>query len=262
MSTDIKACAKNSLLRFENSSEKIIIECNRLNGDSFSFYVVYNLLKGVFIEKLDTKQDTLCTPMANFSDCLSEEQANEALKPILEMAENDSPESQLMASQILCELTIQDDMQTVLLKNNAVNKMARLVGKCRRCIAKEERKSISTIDSRLSFRRCDCTATIRLNLIGIAELSRNPLFCTQIISEQNLLDKFIELSIDGPYKNVHARRAAALALSNCSEIYASEIVKKIEREKLEYWFCKVSEIKDSILKTYAEKAAMLLREEM
>ena len=250
-------------IRLYNADEKdkIIVEGIRLTGDSFSFYVVYNEIKAAFAEEGSriANANAVGSIMPGISDNLEEHEALEALQPILNMAHEQSIYSGDISAQIFCDLTYQNDMESALYTTNAIEIMSELFNViCDRCKRYE-------IDDKLKhlMSKCKCVTTKCLVILGISELSNKPKFHCQIVKAHHLLRNLFKFATDGPYYNVHMRRAAALIIANCStKGWANTIVKTIGKERLKLWFHTTACIKDKILKNEIERSKKALKKVM
>lgn len=249
---------------------KIIVEGNRLNGDSYSFYIVYNAIKSAFKMNLcvdkelfygmyakdNIKSNTTGSVISDISNVLEEAEALERIEPFLKMAQNKNIHSQEISTNVFCDLTHQPNMEHVLYLSNAIEIMSQLLNViCSRC-------DISSVQQHF-MHECNCTTINRLVILAISELSNKSKFHTQIMKAPHLLRNLFKFAIDGQFYNIHMRRAAALIIANCStKGWANTIVNTIGKESLKIWFNSTACIKDKILKNEIERSKKALRKVM
>ena len=219
---------------YRDVSGKIVIEVNRLLGDSFSFFEVYQQLKKEFIPvdlhqelHIDSCLDKL-SPMPGISDSLSDQEAAEALKPILEMASEPNQASQMLAAEILCDLSSQNDMHNQLYEQNAIQTLVKLA---------------TEINSE---------TTLRLLVIAISNLSKLQSFQHQIV-QSDILPLLFSLAIDGTYETAEKRRSCARIIANVSSNseLAPAVVEKLDRIVLSTWIDGIDTLQDMKLKKHA-----------
>jgi len=241
---------------YEEGEKKIIVEGNRLKGDSAAFYTVYNNVKAAFTEKdyVACKSINAVGPvMPGISNNLTYHESLAALNPFLYMAEEKYIESKHISAEILCELAYHDDMLTALFSTYAIDILAKLLKfNCRKCCANTDNQN------------CECSTIKRYVILAIAELSNTYMFIAQIMQTPDLLRIIFKFATHGPYYTLHMRRAAATIIANCStKGWANTIVNTIGKQSLKVWFyrTKVS-IKDKILRNEIERTEKALKKVM
>jgi hypothetical protein len=270
----ISAYAKFEIrLYSSDEKDKIVVECNCLTGDSLSFYDIYNKIKLAFTmslsEHLCSKENcrtekninanVIGSVMPGMSNYLEEHETLEAFKSFLKMAEQESIYSQQISAYIFCDLTYQYDMESALYTTNTIETMSKLLNfickKCNHCEIVDNQNFL--------IRDCICTITKRLVILGISELSNKSKFHTQIVKAPHLLRNLFKFATNGPYYNIHMRRASALIIANCStKGWANTIVNTIGKESLKIWFHTTACIKDKILKNEIERSKKALKKVM
>ena len=241
---------------YEEEEKKIIVEGNRLTGDSVSFYAVYNNVKAAFTEKdyvacKSINANAVGPVMHGISHNLTHNEALAALSPFLYMAEEQYVESKHISAEILCEMAYQHDMLTALFSTYAIDILAKLLKfNCRKCCETDNQN-------------CECSTIKRYVILAIAELSNTYMFIAQIMQTPDLLRIIFKFATHGPYYTLHMRRAAATIIANCStKGWANTIVNTIGKASLKVWFYRTKVSKDKILKNEIERTKKALKNVM
>lgn len=218
---------------YSDVDSSYIIEANRLTGDACAFYPVYHELCSAFNNGESRPErgfDSFASsaPMPGSHDLLSDEEAAEALRPVIRMAQDPSRESQFAAAQIMCDLSVQVEMQQQLSENGCISLLSKLA---------------------LS----PCESTRRLAIIALSNLSECTL-CQAEIVKSGILPELFLLVKDGPYYTAEMRRAGARILAQVSARLACEVASKVGREDLTRWMDTIDAINDDKLKLQANRA--------
>ena len=202
--------------------------------------------------------------MPGLHDLMSDAEAAEALLPIIRMAQDCSRESQHAAAQIMCDLSMQEELQQQLCENGCIGLLAKLSSS-------------------------PCESTRRLAIISISNLSESPicqvvvcfnlfspflyLFFSQLIFpisfdcmnlqheivNAGILPELLALVRDGPYYTAEMRRACARILAHVSARLASEVALRVGRNDLSRWMDTVDSISDEKLRMQANRARSSLQ---
>jgi hypothetical protein len=171
----------------------------------------------------------LATSLPNV-ELLSDEEAVEALLPILHMAKSGLLEPQLEAARLFCDLSLHDAMQQHMCDSGCVQA---LVENLLPCVI--------------------CEWTRQHAVFALANLSEAQ-GCQEAMIDAGILPVILNLVRDGPYKTIEMRRECARILANLSARLASRVVNVLGPRTLSNWLEKVDALRDERLKLHAHRA--------
>ena len=169
-------------------------------------------------------------------ELMSDEEAIEALKPILEMAKCGLLEPQLEAARTFCDLSLHDAMQHHMCDSGCVQALV---------------ENLMTCDM--------CEFTKSHAVFALANLSETQ-GCQEAMIDAGILPILLQLVKDGPYNTAEMRRESARILANLSARLASRIVTVLGPRTLSVWLDKVDSFHDERLKLHACRAKQSLKE--
>jgi len=218
----------------------LIVECNRLSGDSKLFRSIYNQLEKKMSDRSSSIPmevvETSSVPV--FAMLPDEEESSSSccsamLEPILRMAADDKREAQLEASRILCDLSTDESMPQLLCEGGCV----------------------SVLRDLLSNTVCDWA---RLHAVStLANLSDSAL-CQEAIIKGGVLPILLQFASDGPYQTAELRRLAAYTLANVSKRLSPLVIDTLGPAQVSGWLKSIDNFKDQRLKLQALRAKEFL----
>lgn len=226
-------------------TESYIIEFNRLSGDHAPFRTAFNKLKrNLFAPIMEdpslvqdmhpgAMHDSLSTSMSTsvpFFDMLAEEEAHEALEPILNMAKEGKIESMIEAARIFCDLSLDDNLQQYLCEPDAMSVLLRLAGADAPELARQ------------------------YTFMALANLSMHHGHCQERIIDAGALPTILPLVSNGTYENAEMRREGARLLANLSGGLATRVVSELGHQTVSSWLDTVEELADERVKLHAMQA--------
>ena len=176
----------------------------------------------------------LASPLPTI-DLLSDDEAVEALQPILLMAKSGMLEAQLEAASLFCDLSLHDAMQQHMCDSGCVQA---LVENLLPCIV--------------------CEWTRQHAVFALANLSEAQ-GCQEAMIDAGILPEVLNLVKDGPYNTIEMRRECARILANLSARLASRIVAVVGPRTLSIWLEKVDSFRDERLRLHAVRAKESLK---
>ena len=163
-------------------------------------------------------------------ELMKDEEAVEALKPILQMAKCGLLEPQLEAARIFCDLSLHDAMQHHMCDSGCIQALVE------------------------NLLICDiCEWTKQHAVLALANLSETQ-SCQEAMIDAGILPTLLQLVKDGPYNTAEMRREAARILANLSARLASRVVAVIGARTLSTWLEKVEFLSDERLRLHASRA--------
>lgn len=231
---------------YKDAGTTLIIELNRLSGDGFPFRSFYNELKADFnFEKEDynhrinsggsdsfTLGSGISSSLPNVT--LSDEEASACIKPILAMAKSDKMDAKFEASAILCDFSLQEEMQQLLCDQGCVNVLMDLL-------------------KMTEFQNYNYHV-----VCALANLSSSQACQEVLVGCSEFLSSLLKLAIDGPYHNAVLRRESARVLANICHRHSSVVLAAIDCDCMHAWMESVDSIKDERLHTWALRAKTCL----
>lgn len=221
---------------FTNGVDSHIIEGNRLCGDGFPFSSIFKSVRSKF-----SPNDLCSSPssVTNFQyiplpDTLPEltcDEVADAVAPVLAMAGSRKYESQVNAAQILCDLSLQQNMQEVLCETESI---CALVNLCRNDFDCCNQHAICALANLSSSRNCQET----------------------LLRDGNFLQHLMQLSCDGTFHTAEMRRECARILANVCAVQANAVtmLQVVNCEEMTQWLGSVDAIKDERLRLHAQRA--------
>ena len=220
---------------FKNGSGSYIVEGNRLFGEGFPFSGVFRTIKSKFTgEPCKSPKSVVnfqCTPLSDSAMELSDSEINDAIIPVLAMAESSVYESKVNAAQILCDLSQQENMLEVLCRKECVDALVNL--------------------SRVEFHHCSQHA-----LCALANLSSS-WSCQELLREdETFLLQLLQLCRCGCHNTAEMRRECARLLANlCSaKPCAMKIFQSVGESTICRWMDTVDDFSDERLRLHAQRA--------
>ena len=175
------------------------------------------------------------TPLPVGDYFLPDDEAVEALKPIMRLATSGMLESRLEAARIFCDLSLHDAMQQHMCDSGCVKALVE------------------------DLMACDmCDLTRQHAVFALANLSEAQ-GCQEAMIEAGILPTLLHYVKDGPYNTAEMRREAARILANLSARLAHSVVAAVGPRAMAIWLEKVDSFRDERLKLHAERARDALR---
>jgi hypothetical protein len=220
---------------FRENSSSFLVEGNRLSGDSSSFHNVYCDIQSSLTKdtKPAKKNRTLeCFPLPA-TEQLSMDDAMSAIKPILSMATAEHLESRVEGAKMLCDLSLQPDLQSTLIEAGGIDVLMELVY--------------------IDF--CSCN---QYAMCALANLSSSRSCQEILIKGSKFLQTLVSMITDGPYHTTEMRRECARTFANlcCGASNGRKIISTIGVDSASSWISSVDNLRDERLKLHAGRAKM------
>lgn len=225
---------------YKNDCGSFIVEGNRLCGDSFPFSTIYRTIRGKFIEDLNVSPTSVMNfqfiPLPESAVELSSSEIADAVNPILAMASSQVCESRLTAAQILCDLSLQQNMLEHLCQEECVSALVKLV--------------------HVEFNYCNQHA-----VCALANLSSSRSCQEILLKDKILLQQLILLCTNGTYCTAEMRRECARLLANLcsSRSGAVNFMQQLGKEEVGRWLLAVDDLTDERLRLHADRARSTLQ---
>lgn len=224
-----------SLFKDSDSEKSYIIEGNRLSGDGSPFRTVFNEVKAEFSAHTKlSSSDSFCmasTATLPIVEPLTDREATIGLQPIIEMAKSRMMESQVEASAILHDLSLQEEMHHSLCEENCMKVVAELL----------------SVDSDNDSCRYNAVCTF-------ANLSTNQTCQEFLIANMPTLCQLLKLAVDGPYYSCETRRESARIFANLCQRNSTKVLSVVGTETVRSWINSIDNIKDDRLRMHAHRA--------
>lgn len=165
---------------------------------------------------------------------LPEIDSEDALKSVLLMAKSGKFESQLVASRLICDLSLHDNMQQLICDSGCLR---------------------SLVEDLLPLKTCEWTH--QHALIALANLSEAQ-SCQGAMIDAGVLPALLELATDGPYHSAEVSRESARILANLSSCLATRVVHVLGPGAVLNWIGSVDMLRDERLKLHASRAKEFL----
>jgi hypothetical protein len=220
---------------FKNGGGSYIVEGNRLFGEGFPFSGVFRSIKAKFTGDVCLSPKSIvnfqCTPLSESSFELSDSEINDAILPVIAMAESSVYESKVNAAQIFCDLSQQENMLEVLCRKECINALVGL--------------------SRIEFHHCSQHA-----LCALANLSTSWSCQEALRDDETFLQQLLELCRCGCHNTAEMRRECARLLANlCSaKPCAMKIFQSVGESTICRWMDTVDDFSDERLRIHAQRA--------
>jgi len=220
-------------------SEAFMVHANRLSGDGMAFNNVFSSLKHAL-------KATPASPPSPASDPdgwymplppmepLLQDEALEALRPIIAMAKCSMMDSRTESAKILCDLSSQMDLHPLMSDSGCVVALVGLINE--------------------DYQYCNQHA-----LCALANLSASLCCREQLVADSAFLTDLLELTRDGSYSCTEMRRECARMLANLSEGQAPTIVDAVGVDQASSWMRSVETMRDDRLRLHAERAKKFLQ---
>lgn len=220
---------------YKRNSGALVVEGNRLSGDSFAFVNIYKSIRNQFDSSDDSTGPQVLTilPTRRAPDAKA---IQNSINAVLSMAKSGIGEAQLGASQILCNLASDNAMHASLLNSGCVSALLRLVD--------------------VDFQCCNQHA-----ICALAELSSSHSCQEVLLRDASFLQTLLPLCSDGAYNSIEMRRECARLLANIScssEGSAQQVVANAGREAVQDWLRSVDDLCDERLRVHADRARVSL----
>jgi hypothetical protein len=226
---------------YKNGDGTYIIEGNRLCGDSFPFSTTFRGLRGKFSEDMSASPTSVTNfqfiPLPDTVSELSSSDIADAVAPILAMAKSGKCESQVNAAQIMCDLSLQQDMMEVMCQEDCVTSLIKLV--------------------RVEFNYCNQHA-----VCALANLSTSRTCQEILLQDEGFMLHMLQMCCNGNFNTAEMRRECARLLANvCSSSpsCAVKLVKGVGEDEVACWLDSVDDLKDERLRLHAERACGAMR---
>lgn len=156
-----------------------------------------------------------------------------AIKPILSMATAEQFESRVEAAKILCDLSLQPDLQSTLIEAGGIEVLMELI----------------QIDY------CSCN---QYAMCALANLSSSRSCQEVLLKGTKFLQTLLSLIADGPYHTTEMRRECARTFANlCNGVSnGRRIISCIGVDSASSWISSVDNLRDERLKLHACRAKM------
>lgn len=228
--------SKFEICVYRENSESFLIEGNRLSGDSAPFHNTYNKIQ-CCITNTEPKQRARptgsmdCIPLPA-AEQLPMEDAIAALKPILAMAMSSQLDSKVEAVKIICDLSLQLDLQSSLCAAGGIEILMELM----------------TVEYGYCCQYAIC---------ALANLSSSR-SCQEVLMKGGgqFLQNLLHLVTDGSYQTTEMRREGARTLANLCCSHSKKIINAIGMDNISSWISSVDSLKDERLKLHARRAQM------
>jgi hypothetical protein len=193
---------------------------------------VFAEIKSVFgaaIEEMPKGFDmaAMAQPLPD-SELLSDIEAREALKPIIEMAKCGFMEAQLEACRVMCDLSVHDGMQQHMCDNGCIQVLVDLASS-------------------------PCEWTRQHAFLTLANLSEAQ-SCQEAIIDAGILPVLLKQAKDGPYNLAEMSRESARILANLSSRMASRVIAVLGHHAVTNWINSVEDLNDERLRLHASRA--------
>jgi len=220
---------------YRENSSSFLVEGNRLSGDSSSFHNVYCEIQSSLTKntKPAKKNRTLeCFPLPA-TEQLSMDDAMSAIKPILSMATAEQLESRVEGVKMLCDLSLQPDLQSTLIEAGGIDVLMELI--------------------HIDF--CSCN---QYAMCALANLSSSRSCQEILIKGTKFIQTLVSMITDGPYHTAEMRRECARTFANlCSGVSnGRKIISTIGVDSASSWISSVDNLRDERLKLHARRAKM------
>lgn len=219
---------------YKENSSSFLVEGNRLSGDSSSFHNVYCDIQSSLTHKKTTKKNRSleCFPLPA-TEQLSMDDAISAMKPILSMATAEQLESRVEGAKMLCDISLQPDLQSTLIEAGGIDVLMDLI----------------LIDF------CSCN---QYAMCALANLSSSRSCQEILIKGPKFLQTLVSMIADGPYHTAEMRRECARTFANlCSGASnGRKIISSIGVDSASSWISSVDNLRDERLKLHARRAKM------
>lgn len=223
---------------YKASATEFLIEGNRLSGDSASFRTIYQEVKAGFSAtsagyngEMTVEGPSLLSPsFVSASSPLSDKDSQDAIQLILSLADCPLIESKIQAAQMLCDLSLQEDMHQALCESGCVAVLLDLV--------KE-----------------DCAICPQHAMCALANLSSSH-YCQEKMLTGKALGHLFAMSVDGSFDTLEMRRESARTLANLCTKYASKV--RSCSDNVSSWIDSVEGIRDDRLRLHAGRAKVSL----
>jgi len=224
-----------------------IIEGNRLKGDGYSFRTLFTQVKSLFLvsETPDISRDfdsfsnsfpQFSSPILNdgsslFQNTSSKSEPTCNLDCVFRMANETKIEAQLEASKILCDISLDLEMQQIFVENGGLAVLKNLI------------------------QNSACEWTQQHAIVAVSNLSDAKIFQSAIIKE-GYLPLLMKLACNGPYQTAELRRSAMHILANlCSDsAFANDIARGLSVQDVSIWLNSVDSLHDERMKVHASRA--------
>lgn len=227
---------------YKNGEEgSYIVEGNRVCGESFPFTTMYRSIR----EKLLNDESSSPTSVTNFqsvplpeSFCeLSSSEIADAMCPIIDMACNGTSDSQVVAAQVLCDLSLQQNMLETLCGEKCVTSLMNLM--------------------HVDFGFCSQHA-----ICALANISSSRSCHDILLRDERFLRCALDLCSNGGYESAEMRRESARMLANiCSSSHSSaaKLLQRVGERDVSVWLNSVDGLKDDRLLLHAKRAKKALK---
>jgi hypothetical protein len=210
----------------------LIVEGNRLSGESMAFVDIYRALRESFVDCEKISPFPLL-PNPGFRET-SPSDIDNSIDAVLSMADSGICEAQLGASQIFCDIFSLPETA------NHTKKLA----ECLDALVK-----LSNVEYEFCNQHAIC---------ALAELSTSRTCQEVLLRNKKFMKTLLANSSDGNYNTIEMRRECARMLANISccgdESHAQQIVKGTGVNNVEAWLQSVDDLKDERLRMHADRA--------
>lgn len=220
---------------YKNGHGSYLIEGNRLSGDGFPFSTIFRNIRSKFTTEACSSpksvMDFQFIPLPETALELTSAEIADAVVPILAMASSGKCESQVIAAQIFCDLSLQQNMLEVLCQVECVHAMVALC--------------------RVEFDFCNQHA-----VCALANLSSSRSCQEVLLQDEIFLHQLLQLCANGTYNTAEMRRECARLLANLCSAKASavKVLQVIDQDHLARWMDSVGDLKDERLRLHADRA--------
>jgi hypothetical protein len=223
---------------YKRSGGELVVEGNRLSGDSYAFINIYKSLLNLFVP-CELKEVARLLPIPDSICDVDSEAIDESIDSVLSMANSGIGEAQVGASQIFCD---------IFQRTHATH----LISKLTECIA----SLVHLVD--VEFQSCNQHA-----VCALAQLSSTHSGQEVLMRDERFLHTLLPLCSDGSYSTMEMRRECARLLANIScsgQEHARHVLTSAGAQNIQAWMESVDSLRDERLRVHADRAKMCLTE--
>ena len=222
--------SKFEICIFQEDLKSFLVEGNRLSGESAPFHNFYDKVK-CSLTNSEPQQRARPIPLPA-AEQIPMEEAVSAMKPILSMAISLHLDARVEAVKMICDLSVQMDLQSSLCAAGAIEILMELI----------------TVD----YGCCNQFA-----MCALANLSSSR-SCQEILLKggSQFLQVLFGMITDGPYHTAEMRRECARTLANLCRNHSKKIISTVGMDGVSSWISSVDSLKDERLKLHARRAQM------
>jgi len=224
---------------YDNSPKRensFLVEAQKRNGDAAPFKSVFETIKNfcqaTTLQESNSLRESFSQSLPIQSKSFWNEESLEGLIPILNMARSTIIETQLEGARLLCELSLDEDLQQYLGENGVV----------------EILRDILMDGLGTEWAKQHAVLTL-VNLC--AQIN-----CQDAIIKAGVLPLLLKLATDGPFHSAELRRLSVVILCKVSSerLKAERVVASLVRADLNEWMGTVDSLKDNNIKFHAKIA--------